>query len=103
MKGKYAYWWCELHQCGSFSFNNLSRHEMPFCDIQKDYRYLHKPSTIGGYKGDVSRKYYKDWDEYCVMLQHKKLRPSMWKKQIEANEENVDYNKKRFQDFVNRL
>ena len=100
---KFSYWWCETHECGSFNFNSLSRHEMPFCDIHKDIRYLHKPRTIGGHHGDVSRKYYKDWDKYCIMLQHKKLRSSMWKKQVDANEENVDYYRKRFQEFVNKL
>ena len=100
---KFSYWWCEKHQCGSFNFNNLSRHEMPFCDIRKDVRYLHKPRTIGGHNGDVSRKYYKDWDEYCVVLQQKKLRTVTWKKQVEANEENVDYYRKLYQKFMEKL
>lgn len=76
---------------------------MPWCDIVKSIRILSKPRTLGGFNGDVSRKYYPDWDKYCVELQHKKQRTQIWERQVKANDENVDFNRKRFKKFMEDL
>lgn len=105
---KFPFWSCSIHECGSFKFNNLSRHTMPWCLIEKGFTHVNSHKTwhnpeIGGLNGDISRKFYKDWDKYCLELQQKSMRKDTWKKQIELNEENVDYHRNRFNKFVNRL
>jgi len=58
-------WICRKHNCGSYNFNNLGRHEMPWCDIvTEDTAGIIRPKTFGGYNGDVSRHYFKDWILY---------------------------------------
>ena len=64
-----SYWECLTHECGSTNFNNLSRHYWSVCDIRKrtrsqkvNGRTWHN-NKIGGLNGDVSRKFYKDWDK----------------------------------------
>ena len=58
-------WKCLTHDCGSYNFNMLTRHEMPWCDITKEYTIgIIKPNTFGGHKGNVGRHYFKDWHEF---------------------------------------
>lgn len=105
---KCKFWECKTHECGSFKFNNLSRHEMPWCELSVGYTHVNSHKTwhnpeIGGHNGDISRKFYKDWDKYCLELQQKKQRAETWKKQVELNEENVDYHRENMNKFLERL
>lgn len=62
-------WRCITHNCGSYSMNNLIRHEMETCEIvYEDTVGVVKPKTFGGHNGDVSREYFPDWKR----LQNKK-------------------------------
>lgn len=88
-----SFWECLTHKCGSSKFNNLSRHEMPSCDIRKRTG-IHIPSTwcdekIGGLNGDVSRKFYKEWDKLCLDKQQKVQIKNNWTKQIDAYEKHL--------------
>ena len=80
---------------------------MPWCEITKGYtrpngnKTWHNPE-IGGLNGDISRKFYKDWDKYCLEKQQKGLRKGLWQKQLEANDENVDYNRQKYNKFMER-
>jgi len=105
---KFHYWKCITHECGSFKFNNLNRHSMPWCEIQDGYSLLNDHNTwhnekIGGLNGDVSRKFYPDWDRYCLELNQQKQRALGWAKQVEANEENVDYHREKLRRFMEKL
>lgn len=88
------YWECLTHGCGSTKFNNLSRHAWGACTIVKKVGKLQKntwhDSSIGGLNGDVSRKFYRDWDRYCLEKQQRTQKKENWVKQYEAHEENVD-------------
>lgn len=84
------YWECKTHECGSTKFNNLSRHEWEACDIQK--KSGNPPSNtwhndrLGGLNGDISRKFYKDWDAHCLSAQQNIQKAKNWIVQYEANE-----------------
>lgn len=66
---KFTRWNCLTHQCGSYNFNMLGRHEMPWCNIiLQETNGIIKPKTfsnpdIGGCNGNISRHYYPDWQE----------------------------------------
>ena len=50
---------CKTHNCGTTNVNQISRHEMPECDIyEKVIPHWHKPKTFGGHGGDINRRYY---------------------------------------------
>ena len=67
VRPKFTRWICKRHECGSYNFGNLVRHEMDWCDIVfESSTVIKKPNTFGGYNGDVGRHYFKDWQEYCV-------------------------------------
>ena len=58
-------WICLTHDCGSYNFNTLGRHEMPWCDIVKEHTIgIIKPKTFGGFHGDLGRNNFRDWHEY---------------------------------------
>lgn len=66
MSRRVLFWECKFHKCGSCNFNNLVKHETPWCEIvTKSATKPFKPRTWGGFNGDVSRKYLKDWLDYC--------------------------------------
>jgi len=90
MRTKFSHWRCETHDCSSFNFNNLTRHMMPWCDIKKSERYPSKPRTIGGYHGDVSRKYFADWIDYCKKKELDKIKEISWKRQVEKLNEYLE-------------
>ena len=70
MKQKFNKWKCKIHNCSSYNFNSLGRHETPWCIIEKFVTVgVIKPKTTGGYNGDLSRKFLKDWTEYCKRKQ----------------------------------
>lgn len=63
-------WRCLTHNCGSYNFNNLNRHETSTCDIISEQTVgVIKPKTFGGYNGDLSRKFLKDWNENLRLKQ----------------------------------
>jgi len=91
---KVAYWECKTHECGSTKFTNLSRHAWDGCDIVKKTGI---PPTntwhnegLGGFNGDVSRKFYRDWDKYCLDKQQMKQKKDNWVKQYELHETNAE-------------
>mgnify|MGYP001365287061 CR=1 FL=1 len=66
-KHKWQRWICKTHDCGSYNFGNLVRHEMPWCEIVYESSVmLKKPKTFGGMNGDVGRHHFKDWQSFCV-------------------------------------
>ena len=94
------YWECLTHGCGSTNFNNLTRHEWEECDIRKkngqpEINTWHDEEK-GGLNGDVSRKFYKDWDKLCVEKQQKNQVKNNWFRQYEANEDNIDKKRRRY-------
>lgn len=59
-------WHCLTHNCGSYNFNRLGKHEMPWCDIVKEETVgILYPKTFGGVNGNVGRHYFRDWQEYA--------------------------------------
>lgn len=67
-------WKCLVHNCGSYNFNNMDRHEMPWCKIITEQTVgVILPGTFGGYNGNLSRQYFKDWHEHCLRLQQEAL------------------------------
>ncbi len=58
-------WKCLTHDCGSYNFGSLGRHEMPWCNIIKEHTIgIMKPKTFGGHNGDLGRNWFKDWHDY---------------------------------------
>lgn len=97
------YWECLTHECGSTNFNNLMRHEWEVCDIVKKSgtpksKTWHNAEK-GGLNGDISRKFYRDWDKFCLMKQQKTQIKDTWIKQYEANEEHVDKRRRFYNDY----
>ena len=71
---KFTRWICKRHNCGSYNFGNLVRHEMDWCDIVFEASsVIKRPATFGGFNGDVGRHYYKDWQEYCIDKQRQEF------------------------------
>ncbi len=71
---KFTRWICKRHNCGSYNFGNLVRHEMDWCDIVfESSSLIKKPGTFGGFNGNVGRHYFKDWNEYCVDKQRQEF------------------------------
>ena len=90
---KVSYWECLTHECGSTKFNNLQRHYWEVCDIEKK---IGTPQSntwhnenIGGLNGDVSRKFYKAWDSFCLDKQQMTQRKDNWVRQLSAHQENA--------------
>lgn len=88
-----SYWECDVHKCGSTNFNNLSRHAWDDCDIQKKEGKVISNTwhntDIGGLNGDVSRKFYREWDRLCLKKQQMFQKKDSWKQQYEAHEMNA--------------
>ncbi len=87
------FWVCLTHECGSCNFNNLSRHEWEACDIRKKTgrppsNTWHDPRK-GGLNGDVSRKFYPDWERLCRERQRGAQKIENWKRQLALHEENI--------------
>lgn len=91
---KVSYWECLTHECGSTRFNNLSRHQWEVCDVRKKSGKPPKNTwhneEIGGKNGDVSRKFYKEWDRFCLDKQQMKQKKDIWVKQYELHEQNAE-------------
>ena len=65
-KQKFTRWICKRHDCGSYNFNALVRHEMDWCNIvYESSSTIKTPKTFGGMNGNVGRHYFRDWQEYC--------------------------------------
>ena len=96
---KVHYWECLTHKCGSSKFNTLGRHAWSVCDIKKSYGKLEKNTwndkQFGGLNGDLSRKFYKDWDKLCLILEQKEQLKLNWVRQFELHEANVDASTRR--------
>ncbi len=74
-------WICTVHNCGSYNFNRLGAHEMPWCDIITEVTIgVIKPKTFGGYNGNVNRHYFRDWQEHCKKKDMEKHAISVWRK-----------------------
>jgi len=74
-------WVCLIHNCGSYNFNTLSRHEMPWCEIVKETTVgIIKPKTFGGVNGNITRHYFRDWQEQAKRTDMEKYAISAWKK-----------------------
>lgn len=89
-----VYWECSTHKCGSCNFNNLSRHEMPWCHIEKKEgnpknKTWHEEKH-GGLNGDISRKFYKDWEFHCLEKQKQGQRKENWTRQVLAHEDFIE-------------
>lgn len=58
-------WKCLKHNCHSYNFNMLGRHEMPWCEIITEVTVgIVKPKTSGGLNGNLGKHYFPDWIEY---------------------------------------
>mgnify|MGYP006871746502 CR=1 FL=1 len=94
-----SYWECSVHQCGSTRFNNLSRHEMPWCDIVKrtgiPLQNTWHDEMKGGLNGDLSRKFYRDWDAFCLEKQQLIQKKNNWERQLKEHEEFIDVERER--------
>lgn len=104
MKEKFSHWACKTHNCSSFNMNNLVRHSMPWCDIVTSAKYLSKPKTIGGYNGDVSRKYYPDWIEYCQRKVKEKQDKENWVRQVELLNKDIEsYQQTHINKYIDKM
>ena len=91
---KVAYWECLTHECGSTKFNNLTRHAWEACNISKKMGQCRTSTwhnkSIGGLNGDVSRKFYREWDKFCLDKQQMYQKKDNWVRQLSAHQENAE-------------
>jgi hypothetical protein len=86
-------WRCITHECGSYNFNTLLRHEINSCNIVIERTCgIIKPKTFGGYNGDLSRGYI---PEYREQIREKEIERSQMNKWI-------DYTIKKRREFANK-
>lgn len=65
----FSRWVCKTHNCGSYNFNLVGKHEMDNCDItREDTVGVVKPKTFGGRNGDLHRKWWKTENDIFVIL-----------------------------------
>lgn len=56
---------CTVHKCGTYNVNVMARHEMPWCNVEKEATVgVVKPKTFGGYNGNITKHYFPDWTEH---------------------------------------
>ncbi len=79
-KRRFIRWRCKVHECGSYNFSMLGRHEMPWCDISTEETVgLRRPKTYGGINGNVGRAYFKDWIDFHKQKDEEKHAVKRWK------------------------
>ena len=67
-------WRCLTHECGSYNFTQLVRHEISSCEIIREETVgVVKPKTFGGYKGDLGRSHI---PEYLEEIRQKQINDS---------------------------
>jgi len=72
-------WRCTVHNCGSYSFDNLASHEIDSCNIIREETVgVLKPKTWGGMNGNVSRHYVKEWIADCRDKQMEENKILQW-------------------------
>ena len=77
-------WRCTTHDCGSYNFNQLVRHEVSSCDIIRENTVgVIKPKSFGGYNGDLGRAYIK---EYQDGLREKQIQDNVLKDWLKYRE-----------------
>lgn len=90
-------WTCVTHSCGSYNPSNLGRHEIPSCEIvYTETVGVVKPKTWGGFNGDVSRKFLKEWNDYNREKQIQENAMANWEqyKQRRLKQKYKKYDKK---------
>jgi len=72
-------WRCITHDCGSYNFNQLVRHEIPTCDITTEETVgVIKPKTFGGKNGDLGRAFIPDHQESIRQKQKDESKITKW-------------------------
>ena len=75
----FSRWTCTTHKCGSYNYNMLLRHETPWCKIGEQSTIgIVKPKTYGGYNGDLSRKFLKDWNDFFTQAARRVALVKQW-------------------------
>lgn len=73
-------WRCVTHDCGSYNFNSLIRHEIHSCKILTESTVgIIKPKTFGGFHGDLGRGYLHDFQEELRYKQSQESALKKWK------------------------
>lgn len=95
-------WRCIEHDCGSYSFSNLSNHQIDSCIILREETVgVVRPKTWGGFNGNVSRHYMKEWINECRNKQMEENKILQWilyrKKMIKRKYINKYKNANRYQ------
>jgi len=68
-----------VHECGSYNFDSLRKHEIPSCNITlEDTVGAVKPKTFGGMNGNVSRHYIPEFQKEIREKQIQQARLDQW-------------------------
>ncbi len=50
---------CRTHKCSTYNLNQWRRHVTPDCEIDEEQTLgVVKPKTVGGFNGDINKRYY---------------------------------------------
>ena len=72
-------WRCITHDCGSYNFNQLIRHEIESCEILREATVgVIKPKSFGGYKGDVGRSHLQEYQDQVRDQQINESKVQRW-------------------------
>jgi len=82
-----------VHDCGSYSFTNLWRHEIPSCILSIEETVgIVRPKTYGGFNGDVSKHYLPEFQRHVLDIQLQESRLQQW----------VHYREKKMKEFFRK-
>ena len=87
-------WRCLEHECGSYNFDSLRKHEISSCNVTVEETVgVVKPKTFGGFNGNVARHYL---PEFQREVREKQIQESRLQQWIHYRERKMkDYFKKR--------
>lgn len=72
-------WRCITHDCGSYNYRNLLRHEMDSCYIiDEETVGVCKPKTFGTNTGDVARHQFNEWKDKTLNKEKERAVKHKW-------------------------
>lgn len=97
-------WRCLTHECGSYNFSQLVRHDIDSCEIIREETVgIIKPKSFGGYKGDLGRTYISEYQEEIRSKQKNESKLQKWLAWRAKKLRQIYRYKKRFANYSKRV
>ena len=97
-------WRCLTHECGSYNFCQLVRHDIDSCEIIREETVgVIKPKSFGGYKGDLGRTYIAEYHDEIRQKQKSESKLQQWLTWRAKKLREIYRYKKRFANTYKRI